>query len=173
MQELEKRIGLLRLMLADVEGKQAQLVQMENQYRSQLARIVEFVVYREGDVANALSLMSEVQGKLDEVSRTATHLGMIADKGGMELEVLLLTKRVAEAQSQLVVLEDRQRELSNRLSHLSGATPEEDAATSPEAYQMDDIRRISDEVEEVESEIARLQNLITEASERAARTIQR
>ena len=36
---------------------------MEEQYRAQLARIVDFVVYREGDVANALSLMAEVQSR--------------------------------------------------------------------------------------------------------------
>ena len=63
MQELDKRIGMLRIMLADVEGKRVQLADMEKQYHAQLSRIVEFVVYREGDVGNALSLMSEVQLK--------------------------------------------------------------------------------------------------------------
>jgi len=74
---------------------------MENQYRSQLASVVEFVVYREGDVGNALSLMAEVQAKLNEVLSSSNHLEMIAARANTELEVLLLTKRVAEARSQL------------------------------------------------------------------------
>src|SRR5436190_9080620 len=101
MQELEKRIGHLRILLADVAGKQTQLSEMESQYRAQLSRVVEFVVTREGNVGNALSLMSEVQAKLDEVVQTSAHLGVIANRANAELEVLLLTKRVAEARSQL------------------------------------------------------------------------
>src|SRR3712207_3080402 len=118
MQELDKRIGLLRLLIADVEAKQAQVSQMGNQYRMQLTHIIEFVVYREGDVGNALSLMAEVQGKLDEVLQTGSHLEMLASKARMELEVLVLTKGVAEARSQLVNLEERQKELSSRMHHV-------------------------------------------------------
>jgi len=44
MQELEKRIALLRLLLADIGSKLSQLSNMEGQYRDQLARIVDFVV---------------------------------------------------------------------------------------------------------------------------------
>jgi chromosome segregation ATPase len=176
MQEIEKRIALLRLLLADVEGKRAQLAEMTRQYEAQLTRIVEFVVYREGDLGNALSLMAEVQGKLDEVTRTANHLDMIASKASLELEMLVLTKRVAEARSQLVELEERQRELSARLSKLSGdgsgAGSEEVSPRGLEANQVEDIRSIHAEVEEVAREISRLNNIITEASERAARTIQ-
>jgi uncharacterized protein YPO0396 len=172
MQELEKRIGLLRLLLADIQGKQGQLREMEEQYRAQLSRIVEFVVYREGDVANALSLMSEVQGKLDEVVQTSGHLKMVKERAEMELDVLVLTKRVTEARSQLAELEGRQQELSGRLAHLPGSgEPELTEATAFDG-PLDDMRQIHDEVADVERQIARLNSLITEASERAARTIQ-
>jgi hypothetical protein len=171
MQELEKRIGYLRILLADIQGKRSQLVQMESQYRAQLTRIVEFVVYREGDVGNALSLMAEVQAKLDEVVQTGEHLEMVESKTNMELEVLLLTKSVAQARSQLAGLLDRQQELATRLSTLSGAV--DDQTTTPtiedEVAQIEEIRAIYNEVE---GEIARLHNLITDASERAARTVQ-
>ena len=152
MQELDKRIGMLRIMLADIEGKRAQLADMEKQYHAQLSRIVEFVVYREGDVGNALSLMSEVQLKLDEVTETSKHLDMIATKANSELEALVLTKRVAEARSQLSKLEERQRELAARLSHLSDEPAEADTIISEDERRMEDIRAIYDEVE---SEIAR------------------
>src|SRR4051794_31734857 len=104
MQEIEKRIGLLQLLLADVEGKQAHLSDMAGQYKAQLSRVVDFVVLREGDVSNALSLMDDVQGKLAEVEQTAEHLRMIEQRARVELDVLVLTKRVTEARSQLAEL---------------------------------------------------------------------
>jgi CHASE3 domain sensor protein len=171
MQELEKRIGLLRILLADMRNKQTKLSEMENQYRSQLASVVEFVVYREGDIGNALSLMAEVQAKLNEVLSSSSHLEMIAVRANTELEVLLLTKRVAEARSQLAELEERQQTLTARLTQqLSGPEPAgESLSASENEHQVEDIRAIYDEIER---EIARLHKLITEASERAARTIQ-
>ena len=172
MQELEKRIGLLRLLLADITAKKAQLTEMEKQYRAQLSRIVEFVVYREGDVANALSLMAEVDGKLAEVLHTASHLEMIESRATTELDVLVLTKRVSDARSQLAHLEDRQRELATRLSDYTGPEPEDEPSVPTVTEQMPAIRAINEEVAEVAEEIARLNQLITDASARAARSVQ-
>ncbi len=171
MQELDVRIGLLRLLLADIEGKQAQLLDMEKQYRVQLTRVVEFVVYREGNLDNALGLMSEVQGKLNEVLETSTHLGMVAGKAVIELEVLNLTKRVSEARSQLLELEQRRQKLSEKLEHAVGGEGSEQTY-SLEPAQVDTIKSINDEVEAVVEEIERLNTLITEASVRAAQTVQ-
>ena len=172
MQELGKRIGMLRLLLADIQSKQAQLTEMEGQYRAQLGRIVDFVVHRDGDVSNALSLMSEVQSKLDEVTQTEHHLAQIAEKTNLELEVLVLTKRVSEARSQLSELEKRQKELSLRLAFMSEGEPESGEIHDLQPTQREHIRTINDEVTEVATEIERLNQLITEASERAALTIQ-
>lgn len=172
MQELGKRIGMLRLLLADIQSKQAQLEEIEGQYRAQLAKIVDFVVYRDGDVSNALSLMSEVRGKLDEVLQTQMHLSQITEKTNLELEVLVLTKRVSEARSQLSELEKRQKELSLRLAYMSEGQSESGEIHDLQPTQREHIRTINDEVTEVASEIERLNQLITEASERAALTIQ-
>jgi hypothetical protein len=171
MQELEKRIGQLRIVLADIQGKHVQLAEMENQYRVQLSRIVEFVVYREGEVGNALSLMAEVETKLNEVTTSIVHLAMLESKTSMELEVMLLTKRVSEARSQLTGLLEQQQELAARLEKMSGVSEGavETHTIEEEAAQMEEIRAIYDEVE---SEITRLHKLITEASERAANTVQ-
>jgi chromosome segregation ATPase len=169
MQELDKRLGLLRLLLADIEGKQSQLVEMEGQYRAQLARIVDFVVYREGDVANALALMAEVQSKLEEVVQTAAHLALIESRAATELDVLKLTKQVSDARSQLAHLEQRQRDLSSRLEALSGHM--EDAGEGADR-PIEDIRAVQSEVADVQGEIVRLNDLISEASERAAKMIQ-
>lgn len=169
MQELDKRLGLLRLLLADIRGKQGQLAEMEGQYRAQLSRIVEFVVYREGDVANALSLMAEVQSKLDEVERSVVHLAMIYKGALAELNVLTVTKQVADARTQLAELEQRQRDLASRLEHLSGQL---DQAGADVERPIEDVRVVQSEVADVQGEIARLNDLITEASEQAARMIQ-
>lgn len=169
MKELENRIGLLRLLLADIEGKRSQLAMMEAQYRAQLNRIVEFVVYREGDTGNALALMSEVQGKLNEVMVTAGHLGMIEQKAQSELEVLVLTKRVSEARSQLAQLQERQQDLAARLEAMSGAPEPRAQAAEAAPPDLEELRAIYDNVQ---GEIARLNDLITDASERAAKTVQ-
>ncbi|MFL5733888.1 MAG: hypothetical protein ACJ78Q_11885 [Chloroflexia bacterium] len=170
MQELEKRIGLMRILLADIGNKQAKLSEMESQYRSQLTSVVDFVIYREGDVGNALSLMAEVQSKLNEVISTSGHMEMIAARARTELEVLVLTKRVNEARSQLAELEERQQTLTARLTQqFSGDELSADNPRAPEEATLGDIRAIYDEIER---EIARLHKQITEASERAARTIQ-
>lgn len=167
MQELDKRLGLLRLLLADIRGKQGQLAEIDGQYRAQLSRIVDFVVYREGDVANALSLMSDVQSKLDEVSRTGTHLAMIEQRAVAELDVLTLTKTVAEAKSQIAELEKRRRELSDALTALSG-----EMSGSDVERPVADVVAVQSEVSSVQVEIARLNDLISDASEQAARMIQ-
>jgi DNA repair exonuclease SbcCD ATPase subunit len=157
--ELEKRIAQLRLLLAE----------MEKQYRAQLASIVEYVVYREGDLSNALSLMNEVEGKLAEVLKTGEHLQLISGRTAAELEVLVLTKRVAEARAQLELLQDRQQELAGRLEVLRRGSGGTAAATGVNPDPADEIKAIHDEVDR---EIKRLNTLITEASDRAARSVQ-
>jgi uncharacterized protein YoxC len=114
--------------------------------------------------------MAEVQAKLDEVVMTAGHMQQIVEKAQVELDVLSLTKSVAEARSQLAELENRQRELSDRLKPIAQDAGEREPTPDPAA--VDEIRRLRDEVEAVSSEISRLTNLINEASEQAARTIQ-
>ena len=96
---------------------------------------------------------------------------MVHERAALELDALTLTKRVAEARSQLAELEARQQELVERLSHLPSGEVAVNEATGFEG-QIDDIRVIHDEVDDVARQISRLNSLITEASERAARTIQ-
>src|SRR5207248_9509064 len=114
----------------------------------QLATVVDFVVYREGDVGNALGVMSEVQAKLNEVSSTLSNLDMIAARANSELEVLLLTKRVAEARSQLAELEERQQTLTARLTQqVTGPELGETTSSPEDTATVEDIRAIYDEIE--------------------------
>jgi peptidoglycan hydrolase CwlO-like protein len=94
---------------------------------------------------------------------------MLESRAITERDVLTLTKQVTEARSQLSELEQRQRELSSRLEHLSGHMGE---AGSDADRPLEDIRAVQMEVADVQGEMARLNDLINEASERAARMIQ-
>ena len=116
MQELDKRIGLLRLLLADVDMREQQRADLSKQYRRQLHHIVEATVAQAGDLSAALAAMQEVEERLSEVERAGRHLALVRARTATELEALLLTRRVAEAQAQLAELEARQEALAAQLA---------------------------------------------------------
>jgi hypothetical protein len=179
MQELDKRIGLLRLLLADVDAREQQRAELSKQYRLQLQHIVEVTVVQTGDPGAALAAMHEVEERLAEVERTGRHLGLMRARAATELEALLLTRRVAEAQAQLAELEARQQDVNAQLARLrpaqavaAGDAPppaEGSAAAPPEMSEEEAALHALNE--EVQRDIARLHRLILDASERAARTI--
>ena len=121
MQELDKRIGLLRLLLADVDAREQQRAALSKQYRLQLQHIVEVTVVQTGDLGAAVAAMQEVEERLAEVERTGRHLGLVRARAATELEALLLTRRVAEAQAQLAELETRQHDVNAQLARLRPA----------------------------------------------------
>lgn len=180
MQELDKRIGLLRLLLADVDAREQQRSALSKQYRLQLQHIVEVTVVQTGDLGAALAAMQEVEERLAEVERTGRHLGLVRARAATELEALLLTRRVAEAQAQLAELETRQQDLNEQLARLrpaqavaaGGAPPTEGAGADESPPEMSEEEEALHTLnEEVQRDIARLHRLILDASERAARTI--
>ncbi len=181
MQELDKRIGLLRLLLADVEAREHHRAALTKQYRGQLQHIVEVTVVQTGDLGAALAAMQEVEERLVEVERTGRHLGMVRARAATELEALLLTRQVAEAQAQLAELETRQQDVNARLARLrpvqaaaggaDGAMPAVDEEPEPSGEGSEEEAALHALNEEVQRDIARLHRLILDASERAARTI--
>lgn len=180
MQELDKRIGLLRLLLADVDAREQQRAELSKQYRLQLQHIVEVTVVQTGDLGAALAAMHEVEERLAEVERTGRHLGLVRARAATELEALLLTRRVAEAQAQLAELEARQQDVNAQLARLRPAqavaagaadTAASAAAEAPAAEMSEEEAALHALNEEVQRDIARLHRLILDASERAARTI--
>jgi hypothetical protein len=124
--------------------------------------------------------MHEVEERLAEVERTGRHLGLMRARAATELEALLLTRRVAEAQAQLAELEARQHDVNAQLARLRPAQPVAAGATPPPPAEESDAPtpEMSEEEaalhalnQEVQRDIARLHRLILDASERAARTI--
>jgi len=170
MPEIDKRIGLLRLLLADVDGRVQQQQALATEYRAQSGRIVEATVRQAGDVGQALSAMAEVDERLAGVEAAGRRLAQLRQRASRELEALLLTKRVAEARTQLEALEGRREALAQQLAELDERQPSRPEArpASADEVEAEALRALN---AEVSGEIERLQRLILEASQRAARSV--
>ena len=64
MREMDRRVGILRLLLADIADRERQAEEARKQLHGQLQRIVDFTVQYNGGVSNALAGMAEVEGSL-------------------------------------------------------------------------------------------------------------
>lgn len=157
MQEMDRRVGLLRLLLADINSRLKETSEAHQAQRAQLTRIVDFAVRSNVSVTNALAAMAEVEERAAQYQMTARHLTMLRQRVQSELEALLVTRGVAHAHARLAELEARRRVL------LAGedATNAEAPATAP----------VSSELAEIDAEIAELHATIQTASEIAARTL--
>jgi hypothetical protein len=154
VQKLDVTIARLRLLLADVSMRQAQGTALSRQLHDQLQRIVTFTLYGDNDLDRSLTLMADVEERLQSADREGRHLTLIRERVERELESLLLTKGVEEAKARLVQLQHRHVVLVQTLAG-EPATPV-------------DLSRAE---RELAGEIRALQQEIAAASERAARTI--
>lgn len=144
MQTLDAMIARLRLMLADIAAKEARLEGLRQQYREQRNKVIGYSLYSETSLDTSLGLMGDIAERLAETELTLEHLGMIRRKAESELESLQLTRGVEQAKAELAALQRRQERGDAEVADTDG----------------------------VAEEIRRLQNLINEASERAARTLE-
>ncbi len=149
MQEMERRIALLRLLLADITARERQAREAQDQLRGQLTRIVDFTVRQNAGVSHALSAMEEVEEGLAQQETMLRHLALLRVRAQRELQALLVTRGVADAHARLAELETQRTSLL-----ASGQTA---------AHH--------DEVAAIDAEIVELQNLIQQASEAAARSL--
>jgi hypothetical protein len=146
VQTLDVMIARLRLMVADIDSKQSQLENQRRQYRAQHQKIVNSSLYSETSLETTLGLLREVSERQRDVDETLEQLALVRRKAESELESLQLTRGVDQARAALAELQRRQ------VNAEEGALPAND---------------------ELQEEIRRLQNLINDASDRAARSIER
>ncbi len=156
MHKIDLIISRLRLLLAELTAKQEQLQAMRRQFSEQQARIVNVTIHEDGSVDRALSMMLEIDGRLDHVDRSYTHLEAIRQKAQRELDSLLLTKIVEEARTQMTALRAQQ------LMRQTGA-PAPAIATDDKGAPADDGW--------IAAEIHRLELVIEEASGAAAKSL--
>lgn len=162
MHEIERRMAMLRLMLADITARQEQSQANEQQLYTQYQRIIDFAVQRNAGVANALALLAETEQHLSQERATLRHLEALRRRAQSELDTLSLTRSVADAQQRLIELETRRQELT-KLPAASQASGNEETGELPPSS--------NSELAEIESEMAELNTLIANASESAARAL--
>jgi cell division protein FtsB len=178
MRELDRRIASLRLRLAEISAREEQLKALRQQFRVQLDKVMEFAVYGRGDLNAALSAAEEVDTRLIETERTLRHLVAIRSKGKEELDTLLLTRSIEAAKADLVELETRRQEVEEELRGLQLA----EVPGAPTAIHLQEAgapptphlaKRAELEAQHahLESEIRRLHQTISDASDEAARNL--
>lgn len=148
VQKIDVTIAKLKLLLADVSAKEHQYTGVRQQFRDQLRRAVDYSIYGDSSLDGTLSLMGEIQQRIDATEATLGHLGQVRARAERELESLQLTKRIEAAKDELRKLIARQSDLE-REGTLGTAG------------------------EHLGDQIRQLRQQINEASEQAARTLDR
>ena len=151
MQQLDLAISRLRLLLADVEARLQSAIEAERQSSEQLRHVVARSLYAETSLEAVLTMMADIEERRDSSAVRRRHLEMIRAAVAAELESLQLTRGVEQAK----------KELSNLQKEVAQLEQQAPAASSP------------GRAEALLEEIQRLRQLINEAAERAARTLQR
>ena len=153
MREMDRRVGLLRLLVADLDARQRQGQQARDQLRGQLTRLVDFAVRANLSVPNALAALAEAEERLAQQEMTLRHLGLLRHRAQSELDALLVTRGVADAHARLAELESRRSALRQ---------PPATAPATPSS---------ATELAEIEAEMAELRATIEAASDAAARAL--
>ena len=147
LKKIDLTIARLRLLLADVTAREAALEDQRRTFREQHNKLVTFSMYGDSSLDTVLAMLGDVQERLTHIEGTSQALAAIRKRAEIELESLQLTKGIEEAKVLLHTLQAKQ----------AGPFDPADALTPAE----------------IQAEIARLQSLINEASERAAKNIER
>jgi hypothetical protein len=104
-------------------------------------------MYGDTTIDSVLSMLGDVQERLTQIEATARSLAAIRQRAENELESLQLTKGIEEAR---ILLHELQAKQAGSIDAADTLSPDE-----------------------IQAEIARLRSLINEASERAAKNIER
>lgn len=172
MQEMDRRVAFLRLLLNDLAERERQALENGEQLRIQMSRIVDVSVRQNVPVTRALSLLAEVEERLAQQEMVLRHLGMLRERAQGELDALLVTRSVSDARLRLAELQRRRAELLGTQATDSTealdlkASPEE--PTTPQAVPAQDQ---ASELADIDAEIHELQAAIEQASTAAARAL--
>lgn len=195
MQELDRRVGLLRLLLADLTARERQAREATEQLHLQLSRLADFTVRFNTSVTTALSSMDEVGERLEQQQRQQRHLALLQSRAQSELDALLVTRNVADARARLAALERRRSHLlagtdaalplleadapalasPKAATSLADLTPALSSPAAPPpvaaAPALPTASTPGSELAEIEAEIAEVRAAIDAASDAAARSL--
>lgn len=105
--EMQKAISELRFLLASIKGKQEELDGLSRQFKRQLRRAPNYAIQGGSSLEAALTIMDEIQERLDSVETTRRHLSSIRDRAHSELQALELTNKIEQAKTELASLRGR------------------------------------------------------------------
>ncbi len=148
MQELDRRVGMLRLLLADLTARRQQTEDALKQQQAQITRLVDYTVRQNGAVGNALAALADLDERLRRAEGSLRHIELLRRRAQEELDALLVTRGVADARARVAELERRRDEL----------LAEQDSVAQ-------------DELTTIEAELAELWATIAAASDAAARAL--
>ena len=102
--QLEKAMANLRIGLAEIEHKEAQLEAQISQFRQQLRRVPRQAMYGQASLDTALAAMGEIEERLSNAEAVRRRLLQIKASASQELEALVVLKQVDEAKTRLGAL---------------------------------------------------------------------
>lgn len=158
MRKIDATLSRIRLLLADIEQRETLNRALRDQYAAQRQRVLQASLYGEVDLNTILGLLDDVDRKATEVERLARLLALLRQRAEQELRSLSLTRQAEDAKAELSQLRRRESEIATELAadQVSGQGPTREELQAEQAG--------------LAREVARLQALIAEASELAART---
>ena len=102
--QLEKAMANLRIGLAEMENKEAQLDAQISQFRQQLRRVPRQAMYGQASLDTSLAAMGEIEERLTDAEGVRRRLLQIKSATQRELEALTVLKQVDEARTTLASL---------------------------------------------------------------------
>lgn len=146
MYALDQTIARLRLLLAEIKGREESHAATRRQYEEQIARVIDVAVRGEAGLDRALAMTADLDARLHDLAGQERYLARIKGQAQRELESLQITKTIEEARAQIALLRQEQEQEHDKSA--AGA-------------------------DRLKAEIRRLEDVIATASDEAARSIGR
>lgn len=162
MRKIDATLARIRLLLSEVEQREAQTRARREQFVAQRARVLQASLYGEVDLTTILAMLDDIERKLDDLQRGASLLGLVRQRAEQEYRSLSLTRQAEDAKAEIVVLNRRLVDVSAEINGVAS----EPGGASP------NLAALRSEQERLNREIKRLWEIISEVSDLAARTFE-
>lgn len=107
MRELDKTIAKIKLILADLAAREANLESLRGQLQTQLSRLPRLALYGNSEPESVLSMMADVESRLAEIAGDLRRIESLKRTAEEELETLEITRRIDQQRERLSSLRAR------------------------------------------------------------------
>ncbi len=148
------------------------LANTRHQYQEQIAHLVDLTVHGEAGVDRALSMLLDIDTRMEQLGRQEHYLETIRTRARRELDSLQLTKLVEETRAQLATLRQRQAPLRTQRTAAQGMPEDLPAGVGTGvSCEGNGAQNAQDDPVWLEHEIRRLEAIIADASGAAAKSL--